>query len=55
MKRVLAALMLAALLAAHGGCSTAPRRDNGYGPPYGRPGGAVNDNFEREKSSATAW
>jgi hypothetical protein len=57
MKRVFAALMLAAILAAWGGCSTAPYRDEGYGSPSGRPADAVQDKFEREKatSSATAF
>ncbi len=55
MKRVLAALMLAAMLAAWGGCSTAPNRDEGYGSPSFRPPDTANDKFEREKSSASAW
>jgi hypothetical protein len=57
MKRVLAALMLAAMLAAWGGCSTAPNRDEGYGYPSVRPSDAANDRFEREKatSSAASW
>ena len=46
MKRVLAALMLAAMLAAWG-CATAPYQTND----------STYDKFEREKatSSATAW
>jgi hypothetical protein len=57
MKRVLAALVLAAVLAAWGGCSTAPNRDEGYGSPSFRPADAATDRFEREKatSSAASW
>ncbi len=53
MKKVFAALMLAAMLAAWG-CSTASNRDEGYGYSSSRPDSTTTDKFEREKATSSA-